>query len=218
MASWRVGLAIALADGMATHSRLEGHFATDEMRRWERWFQTAGMIALAGVVFAAVAGLVGTPQSAARSAAVYLFLLVIFRVSGRRTLAQVTNFDLILVLIIGDATQQALVGRDEGFATVLVVVSTLVLIDIALGKAKHRWPVVDAVVDGLPLPLIVKGTAHRKRMASEGVTDDDVLTSARERHGISRFDEIDAAVLEQSGGISIVPVRSTRRGPDGNDR
>jgi uncharacterized membrane protein YcaP (DUF421 family) len=128
-------------------------------------------------------------------------------VSGRRTLAQVTNFDLILVLIIGDATQQALVGTDQSFGTLLVVVATLVLMDIALSRAKQRWPTVDAVVDGLPLPLITRGTAHRQRMDSEGVTADDVLTAARETHGISRLDEVDAAVLEQNGGISIVPAR-----------
>jgi uncharacterized membrane protein YcaP (DUF421 family) len=192
---------------MAAHAPLEGHFATDEMRRWERRFQAAGIVALAAVVLAAVTGLIGTPESAVRSAGVYLILLIIFRVSGRRTLAQVTNFDLILVLIIGDATQQALVGTDQSFGTLLVVVATLVLMDIALSRAKQRWPTVDAVVDGLPLPLITRGTAHRQRMDSEGVTADDVLTAARETHGISRLDEVDAAVLEQNGGISIVPAR-----------
>jgi uncharacterized membrane protein YcaP (DUF421 family) len=195
---------------MTTHVPLEGHFATDGMRRWERRFQLAGIAALSAAVVGAATGLFGNPESVARSAAVYLFLLLIFRVSGRRTLAQVTNFDLILVLIIGDATQQALVGNDHSFMTVVVVVSTLVLIDIALGKAKRYWPMVDAVVDGLPLPIIVSGTLNRKRMASEGVTTDDVLTAAREVHGISRLDEVDSAVLEQSGGISVVPIRNTQ--------
>ena len=189
---------------MAAHVPLEGHFATDEMRRWERRFQLLGVAVLAAIVFAAAAGFVGKPESVARSAGVYAFLLVIFRVSGRRTLAQVTNFDLILVLIIGDATQQVLVGGDDTLTTGLVVVSTLVLIDIALGKAKRRWRAVDAVVDGLPLPLIVKGAPRTAQMASEGVTMDDVLTAAREAHGISRLDEVDSAVLEQNGGISVV--------------
>ena len=189
---------------MAVHVPLEGHFATDAMRRWERRFQFAGMAVLGAIVVAAAAGLLGKPESVARSAGVYAFLLVIFRVSGRRTLAQVTNFDLILVLIIGDATQQALVGDDYSITTGLVVVSTLVLIDVALGKAKRRWRAVDAVVDGLPLPLIVRGVARQQQMASEGVTMDDVLTAARESHGISQLDQVDSAVLEQSGGISIV--------------
>ena len=189
---------------MAAHVPLEGHFATDEMRRWERRFQLLGVAVLAAIVFAAAAGFLGKPESVARSAGVYAFLLVIFRVSGRRTLAQVTNFDLILVLIIGDATQQVLVGGDDTLTTGLVVVSTLVLIDIALGKAKRRWRAVDAVVDGLPLPLIVKGAPRTAQMASEGVTMDDVLTAAREAHGMSRLNEVDSAVLEQNGGISVV--------------
>ena len=148
--------------------------------------------------------LLATPESVARAAGVYLFLLAVFRVSGRRTLAQVTNFDLVLVLIIGDATQQALVGSDYTLTSSLVVISTLVLMDIALGQAKQRWRAVDVIVDGLPLPLIIKGEARKDQMASEGVTIDDVLTAAREAHGIARLDQVDSAVLEQSGGISIV--------------
>jgi uncharacterized membrane protein YcaP (DUF421 family) len=116
----------------------------------------------------------------------------------------VTNFDLVLVLIIGDATQQALVGSDYTLTGSLVVISTLVLMDIALGRAKQRWRAVDVIVDGLPLPLIIKGEARKDQMASEGVTIDDVLTAAREAHGIAKLDQVDSAVLEQSGGISIV--------------
>jgi uncharacterized membrane protein YcaP (DUF421 family) len=197
---------------MAAHASLEGHFATDEMRRWERRFQIAGIAALTAVVTGAAAGLFGRPESVMRSAGVYLFLLVIFRVSGRRTLAQVTNFDLILILIIGDATQQALVDDDDTIVALLVVVSTLVLIDIALGKAKQLWPMVDAVVDGLPLPIMTRGRFNRQRMASEGVTTDDVLTAARQLHGISRLDDVDSAVLEQNGGISVVPARNIQAG------
>ena len=80
--------------------------------------------------------------------------------------------------------------------------------DIALAQAKQSWRAVDAIVDGLPLPLIIKGEARRDQMASEGVTIDDVLTAAREAHGIARLDQVDSAVLEQSGGISIVPEES----------
>lgn len=118
---------------------------------------------LISVILAALAGLISTPFVVARSAAVYAVLLGVFRVAGQRSLAQVTTFDLILVLIIGDATQQALVGDDYRLSTGLVVVSTLVVIDIALGRAKQRWPAVDAILDGLPLPLIVNGSAPATR-------------------------------------------------------
>ena len=194
---------------MTTHADLEGHFATERVRLIERRFQKAGVCALVAVILAALAGLISTPFVVARAAAVYAFLLAVFRVAGHRSMAQVTTFDLILVLIIGDATQQALVGDDYRLSTGLVVVSTLVMIDIALAKAKQKWPAVDAILDGLPLPLIVHGSARRNQMAAECVTMDDVLTAARERHGLSHTDQVEHAVLEQNGAISIVPARTS---------
>ena len=131
----------------------------------------------------ALAGGLGQPSDIGRAGLVYVFLLAVFRVSGRRTLAQVTTFDLILVLILGDATQQALLGDDATFATTVVVVSTLVLVDIGLARAKHRWPAVDVIIDGMPLPLVVHGQRRKRQMAAEGVSDDDVLTAARSARG-----------------------------------
>jgi len=198
---------------MSPSAELQGTFASDRMRRRERRWQRAGVLALAAVVGAALAGLVGNAATVGRAGGVYAFLLVVFRVSGRRTLAQVTNFDLILVLIIGDATQQALIGDDYSIAGGLIAVSTLVILDVGLARAKVRWPAVDVLVDGLPLPIIRQGVPSTERMASEGVTTDDVLTAAREAHGLSRTDQIAFAVLEQSGGISIVPATPGRSRP-----
>lgn len=174
---------------------LAGRFATETHRRWERWSRRVGVAALAAVVVAALAGAIDEPITVGRAALVYVFLLAVFRVSGRRTLAQVSTFDLILVLILGDASQQALVGADGTFATTFVAVATLVLIDIALGRAKHRWPAVDAVVDGLPIPLMARGRLDHDRLDAEGVTRDDILAAARERLGIARLGDLDAAVL-----------------------
>lgn len=190
---------------MAT--RLEGTFATPARRRRERRWQAAGLLALALLVGAAIAGLVGQRDTVMRAAAVYGFLLLVFRVAGRRTLAQVTTFDLILVLVIGDATQQAIIGNDFTVTTGLIAVSTLLLLDVSLARAKHRWPSIDAIVDGLPLPLIVDGRHDRQQMDSEGVSDDDLLAAAREAHGLPRLEEIDHAILEASGALSIVPKR-----------
>lgn len=153
----------------------------------------------------ALAGLVGDRGIVLRTAAVYTCLLAVFRVAGRRTLAQVTNFDLILVLIIGDTTQQAILGEDRSLLGAALAVATLVLMDVALSLAKRRWPRVDAMVDGLPLPLWVSRVARDDQMASEGVTRDDLLAAAREVHGLARLEQIEHAVLEASGGISIVP-------------
>jgi uncharacterized membrane protein YcaP (DUF421 family) len=192
---------------MAGQGQLEGHFADERMRRWERRFQRAGLAVLAAIVAGASVGWFGSPASVARTAGIYALLLIVFRVSGRRTLAQVTNFDLILVLILGDVTQQAIVGDDYTVTTAIVVIATLVVVDVALGKAKQRWRTVDVIVDGLPLPLIVHGKVRHAQMKAEGVTIEDVLTAAREVHGLSSTAQIDSAVLEQHGGISVLPAR-----------
>ena len=70
-----------------------------------------------------------------RSAAVYLFVLVVFRITGKRSLSQITTFDFILLLIIGDATQQALIGDDYSITTAAMVVVTLVLLDLVDRKS-----------------------------------------------------------------------------------
>jgi uncharacterized membrane protein YcaP (DUF421 family) len=192
---------------------LQGSFATPEARRRERRWQSAGLVVLALLVAAALVGLIGDRSTVVRAALVYAFLLAVFRVAGRRTLAQVTTFDLILVLVIGDATQQAIIGDDFTVIAGVLAVSTLLLLDVALGRAKHRWPAIDAIVDGLPLPLIVNGRHDREQMDSEGVSDDDVLASAREIHGVSHLDQIEHAVLEASGALSIIPKRSSSQSP-----
>lgn len=197
------------------NSTLQGSFATPEARRRERRWQSAGLAMLTLLVSAALLGLIGYRGTVVRAALVYGFLLAVFRVAGRRTLAQVTTFDLILVLVIGDATQQAIIGDDFTVTAGVLAVSTLLLLDVALGRAKHRWPRIDAIVDGLPLPLIVDGRPNRQQMDSEGVSDDDVLASARETRAIPHLDQIEHAVLEASGALSIIPKRpASQSGPE----
>jgi len=95
-------------------------------------------------------------------------------------------------------------------------VSCLILIDVALGQVKKRWPSVDRVVDGAPLILIFKGEILRERMAREGVDINDILEAAREQNGIENLDEIEYAVLERHGGISVIPRRpSASENPGG---
>ena len=188
---------------------LEGSFATPRRRQIERRWQEVGLVLLGGLVGAALFGVIGDRGTVVRAAVVYAFLLAVFRVAGRRTLAQVTTFDLILVLVIGDATQQAIIGEDFTITGGLVAVATLLLLDVLLSRIKHRWPVVDAIVDGLPLPLIVDGQRNREQMDSEGVSDDDVLAAARETHGLPQLDQVQHAVLEASGALSVVPRRSS---------
>ena len=93
-------------------------FASERAIEWETWLQRLGSVLLLALVVLGAAGVLGDRASVVvRAAAIYLFLLIVFRIAGRRTLAQTTTFDLVLILVIGDATQQALLGTDTTMAS-----------------------------------------------------------------------------------------------------
>jgi uncharacterized membrane protein YcaP (DUF421 family) len=95
--------------------------------------------------------------SVLRGFAIYLFVFVLFRISGKRTLAQITTFDFVLLLIIGEATQQGLLGDDFSVTNAFVVVATLIFTDLAMSLAQERFPALGRYVEGLPVVLIDNG-------------------------------------------------------------
>lgn len=140
-----------------------------------------------------------------RAVAVYVFLFILFRVAGKRSLAQITTFDFILLLIISEATQNAMIGDDYSLTNGFLVILTLVGIDIALSLWKQRSPQVEKLLDGVPLVIVEDGRPLKERMAKSRVDEDDVLTAALELQGLERMEQIKYAVLKRSGGISIIP-------------
>lgn len=140
-----------------------------------------------------------------RAAAVYAIVWAIFRVAGRRTLKDITTFDFVLVLIVSECVQQALVGQDHSLTGAALAVGTLVSIDILLSLLKLRFKRAERVMDAVPVILIEKGRAHEERMRKERIDPEDILASARENYGIARLDRIDYAILETNGQISVIP-------------
>lgn len=140
-----------------------------------------------------------------RSLAVYVFVFVIFRISGRRTLAQVTTFDFVLLLIIGEATQQGLLGDDFSVTNAFLVVGTLVLADIAMSLLQQRFPHLGRFVEGLPVVLVDDGRAIEHHLRKTRVDESDILERARQSQGLERLEDVKFAVLERDGSISIVP-------------
>jgi uncharacterized membrane protein YcaP (DUF421 family) len=148
-------------------------------------------------------------ESVLRAAAIYGFLLLIFRITGKRSLAQITAFDFVLLLIIGEATQQALLGNDFSIINAYIVIATLMFLELGLSLVKGWWPKLDPILDSVPLIIVDHGRLLKDRVAHERVDLSDVLAAARERHGLERLEQIKYAVLERSGGISIVPAEKT---------
>jgi uncharacterized membrane protein YcaP (DUF421 family) len=140
-----------------------------------------------------------------RGLAIYAFLLVLLRIAGKRTLAEITNFDLVLLIVIAEGTQQGMIGDDFSVTQAVLIIVTLVMIDVGLSLLKGRFPRLDKLAEGVPLVIAEDGVPKRELMRRARVDAGDVMEAARQLQGLERMDQIKYAVLERTGGISIIP-------------
>ncbi len=144
-------------------------------------------------------------DSVLRALAIYIILLVVFRIAGKRSLSQITTFDFVLLLVIGEATQQALLGEDFSITNAFVVIITLFVLDIGLSLLKRRSRPLEKWLDSGPLIIVEDGKPIQERLRKSRVDESDILEAAREMQGLERIEQIKYAVLERSGKISIIP-------------
>ena len=147
-------------------------------------------------------------DSVLRGAAIYVVLLLIVRATGKRTLAQVTTFDFILLLVVAEATQQGLLGDDFSVTNALLVITTLVLLDRLLDLAGARSPGLGKVLNDVPLIIVQDGEVVAEHLKRTQISLSDILQEARMSQGLERLEQIKYAVLERNGGISIIPKAS----------
>ena len=105
-------------------------------------------------------------ESVIRGVITYLFLLLVFRIAGKRTLSESSSFDLVLLLIISETTQQAMVNNDHSMTNGAILVLTLVGVDILLSLIKQWLPAVESWMDGMPVIIVRDGQplkAHEPR-------------------------------------------------------
>jgi uncharacterized membrane protein YcaP (DUF421 family) len=140
-----------------------------------------------------------------RAFVIYALLMIIFRVSGKRSLAEITTFDLVLLLIISEATQQAMLGDDFSITNALLVIITLFIIDNTLSMAQGRFPKIAPWIEDVPLVLVEDGKLLKERMKKSRISEGDILEAAREKQGLANMEQVRYAVLERTGSISIVP-------------
>lgn len=134
-----------------------------------------------------------------RALSIYLILMLIFRISGKRSLSQITTFDFVLLLVIGEATQQALLGDDFSITNAALAIVTLLGIDIGLSLLQQRFPAIGPWVEDVPLVLVSDGSLLKQRMDKAHISESDILEAAREKQGLERMDQIKYAVLERQG-------------------
>jgi uncharacterized membrane protein YcaP (DUF421 family) len=144
-------------------------------------------------------------ESVLRAAVVYLLIWLVMRVAGKRSFAEITAFEFVLLLIISETTQNALTDDDRSITNSALLVLTLVGIDVFLSLLKQKSPAAETILDSRPLVLLDKGTLFEERLKKERVDRAEIMQAARQSHGLERLDQIKYAVLECNGQISIVP-------------
>ncbi|MDQ3443134.1 MAG: DUF421 domain-containing protein, partial [Chloroflexota bacterium] len=118
---------------------------------------------------------------------------------------QITTSDFVVLLVIGEATQQALLGDDFSITNAVLVIVTLLGLDIGLSLVQSRFPRLGPWLDDGPLVLVENGSLLQKRMDKSRISEADILHAARAAQGLERMDQIKYAVLERTGEISIIP-------------
>ncbi len=141
----------------------------------------------------------------ARTLIVYVALLAGLRLAGKRELGQMTPFDLVVILLIANAVQNAMVGPDTSVTGGLIAAGVLVTVNYGVAQARERLPWLRRAVEGTPTLLINDGRFVQEHLRREGLSEDDVLMAIRE-HGVADVRDVRIAVLETDGSISIVPA------------
>lgn len=144
-------------------------------------------------------------DSVLRAAAIYIVLMILFKVAGRRSLAELTTFDLVLLMVIAEATQHALLGDDFSLTNAVLVIATLIAIDIGFSLVKQRSRWFSRLLDGGPTIVVEHGNVLHERLKRARLDESDILEAARSAQGILEINQIKFAILERNGKISVIP-------------
>ena len=134
---------------------------------------------------------------------VYLFIIIALRLLGKTELAQLSITDLIFVLLISNAVQNAMVGSDTSLSGGLLAAGVLFIINFILKKLEYKFPGLKGIIEGEPVILIYKGRINEVNCKKNGIIKDELLQAIRE-HGSHSIEEVDSLILEADGNISVV--------------
>jgi uncharacterized membrane protein YcaP (DUF421 family) len=138
-----------------------------------------------------------------RGVVVFVFLYVLMRVVGKRELSKLEPFDLILLIVVGDAVQQGLTQDDYSLTGAALAVGTIALLQVVVSYFNFRFPRLRPLLDGEPVVIVQDGKPIERNMRRERLVLDDVAEAARGQ-GIASLDEVAWAVMETSGSISFI--------------
>jgi uncharacterized membrane protein YcaP (DUF421 family) len=137
------------------------------------------------------------------SAAVYLFVIIAIRLFGKKELSQLSVIDLVFVLLISNSVQNAMVGSNSTLLGGLIAAATLFLINFLFKKILVRFPKFGKLIQGESMMLVYNGVPNNKNMKDSMITMDELMEAIRE-HGVSKIEDVDLAILEVDGNISVL--------------
>lgn len=142
--------------------------------------------------------------------AVYLFIVIAIRLFGKKELAQLAVIDLVFILLISNAVQNAMVGPDATLSGGLVAASTLFLVNYLLKYLQFRFPRFGKIVQGDATMLVYKGKILESHLKKAKISEDELMEAVRE-HGVASVKEVDLAIMEVDGSISVLSDKYQRK-------
>ncbi|MFB3737995.1 MAG: DUF421 domain-containing protein [Candidatus Velamenicoccus archaeovorus] len=144
-------------------------------------------------------------QIVVRSVVVYAAVFAGLRMMGKRQLGQMTVFDLVVILLIANAVQNAMVGPDTSLQGGILAAAVLLVLNFAVSRVRLLTPRFERLLEGTPTMLIRDGRYLTANLRKEGIDLEEVRSALRE-HGLSTAEEVRVAYLETDGSISIIPM------------
>ncbi|HZQ89941.1 MAG TPA: YetF domain-containing protein [Gaiellaceae bacterium] len=142
-----------------------------------------------------------------RATVVFAFILLLTRVIGKRELGSLQPFDLVLLIVLGDALQQGLTQDDYSLTGAILVVGTIAVLQVFVSWLSYRFPRARPILDGEPIIIVQDGEAIERNLKRERLTIEEVAEEAR-RQQIAHLSEVQFAILETSGAISFIKSSS----------
>ena len=139
---------------------------------------------------------------------VYAFLLVVLRLAGKRELVQFTTFDFVLLLLLSNAVQNAIIGEDNSVTGGLIGAGVLLAVNAVVARVLYSTPRVNRVVTGDPTTLIVDGQIQRQALRRLRITESELISLVR-RQNFDTIHEVRLAQVEPNGAITMHGVRPT---------
>lgn len=150
-------------------------------------------------------------EIAARTTIVYVVLLVGIRLAGKREIGQLTPFDLVVLLLLSNAVQNAMTGPDTSVTGGVVAAATLLLVNVAVAQWRMRSARFRRFVEGIPVMLVAHGQIQIRNLMRERMTSEELMSALRQ-HEVKNIEEVELALLEVDGSVSV--IRRDTHAPD----